>query len=56
MGAPTNAANVKKVLANPEPSTHGGKADILIALHMSANDPKQTLGKQFHGRVYEFTP
>ena len=28
MGAPTNAANVKKVLANSEPSTHGGKADI----------------------------
>jgi hypothetical protein len=27
-GAPTNAANVKKVLANSEPSTHGGKADI----------------------------
>jgi hypothetical protein len=23
MAAPTNAANVKKVLANPEPSTHG---------------------------------
>ena len=23
MGAPTNAANVKKVLANSEPSTHG---------------------------------
>ena len=28
MSAPTNAANVKKVLANSEPSTHGGKADI----------------------------
>jgi hypothetical protein len=25
MAAPTNAANVKKVLANPEPSTHGTK-------------------------------
>ena len=23
MAAPTNAANVKKTLANPEPSTHG---------------------------------
>jgi hypothetical protein len=23
MAAPTNAANVKKILANPEPSTHG---------------------------------
>ena len=25
MAAPTNAAYVKKVLANPEPSTHGTK-------------------------------
>jgi hypothetical protein len=25
MAAPTNAANVKKVLANPEPSTHDPK-------------------------------
>ena len=32
MGAPTNAANVKKVLANSEPSTHGGKADMTRAL------------------------
>jgi hypothetical protein len=31
MAAPTNAAFVKKVLANSEPSTHGPKADILIA-------------------------
>ena len=28
MAAPTNAALVKKVLANSEPSTHGAKADI----------------------------
>ena len=28
MAAPTNAALVKKVLANSEPSTHGPKADI----------------------------
>jgi hypothetical protein len=26
MAAPTNAANVKKTLANPEPSTHGTNA------------------------------
>ncbi len=31
MAAPTNAALVKKTLANSEPSTHGPKADILIA-------------------------
>ena len=28
MGAPTNAAYVKKVLANSEPSTHGGIATV----------------------------
>ena len=28
MAAPTNAANVKKALANSEPSTHGARADI----------------------------
>ncbi len=28
MAAPTNAALVKKVLANLEPSTHGGKAEV----------------------------
>jgi hypothetical protein len=32
MGAPTNAANVKKV-ANSEPSTHGGKADVARICH-----------------------
>ena len=30
-GAPTNAANVKKVLATSEPSTHGDKPDILCS-------------------------
>jgi hypothetical protein len=29
MAAPTNAALVKKVLANSEPSTHGGRPDSL---------------------------
>jgi hypothetical protein len=28
MAAPTNAANVKKALANSEPSTHGHEGDI----------------------------
>jgi hypothetical protein len=36
MGAPTNAANVKKVLANSEPSTHGG-----IVLQNSQNAARQ---------------
>jgi len=36
MAAPTNDCNVKKVLANPEPSTHGPKRTSLGAPHMSA--------------------
>ena len=32
MGAPTNTAYAKKVLGNPEPSTHGGEADMPTAL------------------------
>ena len=36
MAAPTKAANVKKVLANSEPSTHGTKRTFRVALHMSA--------------------
>ena len=43
MAAPTKAANVKKALANSEPSTHGTKRTSACALHMSAFDPKRTL-------------
>ena len=32
MAAPTNAAYVKKALANPEPSTHGPREDISYRL------------------------
>ena len=62
MAAPTNAANVKKALANSEPSTHGTKRTCRVALHMSAfggkadialphrkmsaNDPKRTCAGQ----------
>src|SRR5436189_3272100 len=31
MAAPTNAANVKKALANPEPSTHGPSPHLAAA-------------------------
>jgi hypothetical protein len=41
MAAPTNAANVKKVLANSAPSTHGTK-QTSAASHMSAFDPERT--------------
>jgi hypothetical protein len=36
MAAPTNAAYVKKVLANPEPSTHGTKRTIQLCPRLSA--------------------
>jgi hypothetical protein len=42
MAAPTNAANVKKVLANPEPSTHGTKRTIQLCPRLSAFGPKRT--------------
>jgi hypothetical protein len=31
MAAPTNAAYVKKVLANSEPSTHAGKPEVMCS-------------------------
>jgi hypothetical protein len=37
MAAPTNAANVKKILANPEPSTHGTFRTCRDSLTMSAH-------------------
>src|SRR5450759_1602236 len=33
MAAPTNSANVKKILANPEPSTHGTKRTFAAPPH-----------------------
>jgi len=36
MAAPTNAANVNKALANPEPSTHGPKRTSDFVDSMSA--------------------
>jgi len=42
MAAPTKAANVKKVLANSEPSTHGTKRTFLFAPPMSAFGVKRT--------------
>ena len=37
MAAPTNAALVKKSLANPEPSTHGPKRHSLASQHSVAS-------------------
>jgi hypothetical protein len=56
MAAPTNAANVKKILANPEPSTHGtfgtcrptprmavhrGRPEVIGARSNAAFDPNR---------------
>jgi hypothetical protein len=43
MAAPTNAANVKKVLANPEPSTHGTERTSAIWPTMSVPEGKADL-------------
>jgi hypothetical protein len=51
MAAPTNAALVKKTLANPEPSTHGPSRDKYVGSDVGyrgpgrivANDPNPTL-------------
>jgi hypothetical protein len=40
MAAPTNAANVKKALANSEPSTHGTKQTSKNYISMSAFEGK----------------
>ena len=37
MAAPTNAADVKKVLANPEPSTHGAIASFAACVVIGAS-------------------
>ena len=51
MAAPTNAANVKKVLANPEPSTHSTKRTSLVAAHMSAFGDKADIPRPLSGVV-----
>jgi hypothetical protein len=38
MAAPTNAANVKKALANSEPSTHGTNRKCRNATTMSVSE------------------
>ncbi|MGB6541379.1 MAG: hypothetical protein WBF03_10950, partial [Xanthobacteraceae bacterium] len=44
-GAPTNSASVKKVLANSEPSTQGGEANMYWQARLAGsveNDPDPT--------------
>jgi len=42
MAAPTNAANVKKALANPEPSTHGPSRHFAARSKLVAFGAKRT--------------
>jgi len=53
MAAPTKAANVKKVLANSEPSTHGTKRTSLAALRTGAVGHSGTI---YHGMETSSVP
>ena len=48
MAAPTNAANVKKALANPEPSTHGTNLPIRSVCYPVANEGKPDIVRAAH--------
>jgi hypothetical protein len=60
MAAPTNAANVKKALANSEPSTHGTRTrrrrapkPVLVVIDVLAKVRKPTGNKQLYEADYE---
>src|SRR5450756_2892620 len=46
MAAPTNAANVKKVLANSEPSTHGTSRHSAAPQKLSPIGPTTDIGRR----------
>jgi hypothetical protein len=51
MAAPTNAANVKKVLVNSEPSTHGTKRTCGDVCYLSAFGDKADISQRLsHNR------
>ena len=52
MAAPTNAANVKKALANSEPSTHGTKRHKTMSALRSLMEAKRTTFAHFE--TYRF--
>jgi hypothetical protein len=60
MAAPTNATNVKKVLSNLKPSTHGSKRTWAGALQISAfggeADMMQTGALRFSGFTVQEKP
>ena len=54
MAAPTNAANVKKALANSEPSTHGTKQTLAIAMQMSAFGGEADMMQCARVKIFQF--
>ena len=56
MAAPTNAALVKKVLANSEPSTHGPSRHVAPRSLTVAFGAKRTPVGRPPQRIYEFPP
>ena len=48
MAAPTNAANVKKALANSAPSTHGGKAVAPCYVFLANDEASYISGQVLH--------
>jgi hypothetical protein len=54
MAAPTNAANVKKALANSEPSTHGTKQTLASAMQMSAFGGEADMMPASRVKIFQF--
>ena len=46
MAAPTQACDVRKVLANPEPSTHGTKRRIAATRQLGRNQSEADIGRR----------
>jgi hypothetical protein len=57
MAAPTNAALVRKTLANSEPSTHGPSRHFAAAQQLSRfwSEADFNSGRS-QNRIYEYTP
>ena len=51
MAAPTNAARVEKVLANPEPSTHGPKRRFVALQSYVRSRGEADMPRQLDRRV-----
>jgi hypothetical protein len=52
MAAPTKPCDVKILLANPEPSTHGTSRQFAVTQHSVAFGAKQTLTQPVAKQIY----